>query len=90
VDGICGGPVVCSVSTTSNQCDVCLAEQCCTQLSACTGNTTCEQSQTCFDGCYAGPGTGATCAEKCTSEYPSTQGSALAQCAASSCLSACQ
>jgi hypothetical protein len=88
--GICGGSVVgCAVSSNANQCDVCLASSCCPQLSSCDSNPNCAQSQVCFDGCYKGPGTGAGCAQKCESQFPSTQATALGQCGASSCIAEC-
>ncbi|MGH7294053.1 MAG: hypothetical protein ACRELB_03925 [Polyangiaceae bacterium] len=88
--GFCGGgPIACGVSSNANQCDVCLAESCCPQVNACDSNATCLQSQQCFDGCYAGPGTGASCAQKCGASFPSSQGAALTQCAASSCAASC-
>jgi len=88
---VCGEPTTtCAVSSNANECDVCLAESCCSQLSACESNSTCEESQTCFDACYTGPGSGATCAQKCGMEFPSTQGEALEQCAASGCLTDCE
>jgi hypothetical protein len=89
--GFCGGSVVaCAVSSNANACDVCLADSCCPQLSACQANTVCEESQQCFDSCYSGPGSGAKCASKCIGEYPSSLGTSLEQCAATSCASACE
>jgi hypothetical protein len=86
---ICEEPAACAVSSNANQCDVCLAQSCCPQLTACDSNTACTQSQACFDGCYE-PGMGVTCGQKCVSQFPSTQGDLLEQCAANACLTSCQ
>jgi hypothetical protein len=93
--GLCSGNICvepttgCAVSSNANKCDICLAMSCCPQLSACESNTTCAETQNCFDACYMGPGTGASCAQKCGMQFPSTQGGLLEQCAANSCLAAC-
>jgi hypothetical protein len=88
---ICEEPTTsCSVSSNANQCDVCLSESCCPQVGACQTNATCEQDTECFDACYAGPGTGTGCAQKCGMDYPSAQGNLLEQCAATSCLASCE
>jgi hypothetical protein len=79
----------CAVSSNANECDICLADSCCSQLSACESNPTCTESQSCFDACYTGPGSGASCAQKCGMEFPSTEGALLEQCAASVCLTDC-
>jgi hypothetical protein len=89
--GVCSEPttVSCAVSSNANQCDVCLAESCCPQWSACESVPECAESQTCFDACYKGPGSGASCAQTCAAKYPSAQGATLEQCAATSCLTEC-
>lgn len=89
--GVCEEPTTsCAVSSNANPCDVCLADSCCPQLSACESNSVCGESQTCFDQCYSGPGSGTKCAQSCGMQFPSSQGAVLEQCAASGCLSACQ
>jgi hypothetical protein len=88
---ICEEPATsCAVSSNANPCDLCLAQGCCPQLASCESNTVCAESQTCFDSCYTGPGSGTKCVETCGMEYPSTQGELLEQCAANSCLTACE
>jgi hypothetical protein len=89
--GVCTEPTVsCAVSSNANECDVCLAESCCLQLSACESVPECGESQSCFDSCYTGPGSGANCASKCSAEYPTAQGATLEQCAVQSCLTECE
>ena len=93
--GLCAGDICvepttsCAVSSNANQCDICLAMDCCPQLSACEASTVCAETQKCFDACYKGPGSGASCAQTCGMQFPSTQGGLLEQCAANSCLTAC-
>ena len=86
---VCGGASTCPVSSNASACDVCLAEQCCTQVVDCESDLNCENSEQCFDACYTGPGSGGACAQKCESEFPSTQGTTLEQCAVSYCSSTC-
>ncbi len=89
--GVCEEPTTtCAVSSNANQCDMCLAESCCPQLSACESNPACAESQKCFDACYSGPGSGTKCGQSCAMQFPTTQGAVLEQCAASACLNACQ
>jgi len=94
--GFCSGNVcqeqtmtTCGVSSNANPCDVCLANTCCAQLSACESSPACLKGVTCFDSCYTGPGTGANCASKCGFSS-TTQGAALEQCAVSGCINACE
>ena len=93
--GLCSGSLCvepttsCAVSSNANPCDICLAMDCCPQLTACESNTACAESQKCFEACYKGPGSGASCAQTCGMQFPSTQGGLLEQCAANSCLTAC-
>jgi hypothetical protein len=93
VANVCQGPTpppVCVPSSNANLCDQCLAKGCCQQVVACESDPTCSKAQACFDGCYAGAGTGGSCAQKCNATFPSAAGNALFQCAAQSCLSVCQ
>jgi hypothetical protein len=90
---VCQGPPpppTCAPSPKTNQCDQCLVTQCAGPLVACESDPTCCQEQACFDGCYAGPGSGAACAQKCSSQYPSAAGANLLHCATQSCVSICQ
>jgi hypothetical protein len=98
--GVCGGPVldasppppppVCPVVWNGNACDYCLTASCCKDSYECELDPACLQMHACFDGCYAGPGTGVGCAQKCNANYPSTAGNNLFQCGVSSCVAQCQ
>ncbi len=79
----------CGVSSTANACEVCVAMDCCPQVSACDGDNTCLQYEACYDACYGGQGTGAQCSSKCAAEYRDSYVTALQECGAQSCLQEC-
>ncbi len=99
-DGVCGGlvpldaggptpPPSCPVSWTNNQCDVCLTASCCKMVFACSEDPACSKTLQCFDACYTGPGTGASCASQCNVQGSGVYGSQLVQCAVDSCVASC-
>lgn len=58
-----GGPPVCTAGDGASACHQCLAEQCCAEQSACTGD--CESLASCESTC-----TDNTCISQCEGSYP--------------------
>jgi hypothetical protein len=90
--GTCGAtpPPTCPVGANAGACEVCVFDDCCSDVVACEQATQCEQSEACFQDCVLMTGDGAKCAEECLQEYPSSTAETLFECAASDCASSCE
>jgi hypothetical protein len=74
--------ITCGVPSNAAQCTLCLANQCCTQLTACTDDMNCNNLGFCITRC----GGGSMCVNTCEQAYPT--GTSLYE-ALSSCSQAC-
>jgi len=81
-----GSASSCGLTSGDPTCDACLDGSCCTQTTACLGDTDCVALINCYDAC-----TDAACASACDTAHPtgSTKLGDVFSCAQTSCASTC-